>query len=144
MVTDIIQRLNDKYGKITPMVSTHGKVRDYLGMTINFLDDSKVEITIYDYVDKIINELPTEMISESATPASNHLFEIRDDGDNDQLLTPELSEEFHHLVARTLFLSKRAQPNLQTAVAFLTTRVKAPDNDDRKKLSKLMKYLQDT
>ena len=101
-------------------------------------------MTMYDYVDEMINELPTEIIAESATPVSNHLFEIRDDGDNDQLLTPKLSGELHHFVAKTLFLSKRARPNLQTAIVFLTTRVKAPDNDDRKKLSKLMKYLQDT
>ena len=99
---------------------------------------------MYDYVDEMINELPTEMIGESATPASNHLFEIHEDNDDDQLLTPALSEEFHHLTAKTLFLSKRACPDLQTTVAFLTTRVKAPDNDDRKKLAKLMKYLQDT
>ena len=38
----------------------------------------------------------------------------------------------------------RVRFDLQTAVAFLTTRVKAPNNDDRKKLSKLMKYLQET
>ena len=84
------------------------------------------------------------MIGESATPASNHLFKIREDNDDSQQLTPKLSEEFHHLTAKTLFLSKRARPDLQTAVAFLTTRVKAPDNDNQKKLAKLMKYLQET
>ena len=109
VVTDIIRQLNDKYRKITPMVSTRGKDHEYLGMTINFSDTGKVKITMYDYVDKIINKLPTEMISESATPASNHLFVIRDDGNNGQLLTSELSEEFHQLVAKTLFLSKQAQ-----------------------------------
>ena len=142
VVTDIIQRLNDKYGKVTPMVSTHGKIREYLGMTIDFLDIGKVKIIMYDYVDEMIDELPTGMIGESVTPASNHLFEIRKDNDDDQLLTSELSEEFQHLVAKTLFLSKQARPDLQTAVAFLTTRVKAPN--DRKNLSKFMKYLQDT
>ena len=64
VVTDIIWRLNDKYGKITPMVSTRGKVHDYLGTTIDFSDDGKVKITMYDYVDEMINELPTEMISQ--------------------------------------------------------------------------------
>ena len=71
------------------MLSTCGKVHEYLGMTIDFLDAGKVRITMYDYVGEVINELPTEMIGELATPASNHLFEIRDDGDNDQLLTPK-------------------------------------------------------
>ena len=144
VVTDIIWQLNDKYGKVTQMVSTCGKIHEYLGMTIDFLDIDKVKITMYNYIDEMISELPTKMICESATPASNHLFKIRKDNDDDQLLTPELLEEFHHLIAKTLFLSKRARPNLQTAVAFLTTKVKAPNNDDRKKLAKLMKYLQDT
>ena len=92
----------------------------------------------------MISELPTEIIGESATPTSNNLFKIRDDGNNDQILTPELSEKSHHLEAKTLFLSKRAQPDLQTALVFLTTRVKSPDNDDQKKLFKLIKYLQET
>ena len=144
VVTDIIRRLNDKYGKITPMVSTRGKIHEYLGMTIDFSDVGKVKITMYDYVDEMINKLPTEMIGESSTPAASHLFKIRDNDDVNRLLTPDLSEEFHHLVAKTLFLSQQARPDLQTAVAFLTTRVKSPNNKDQKKLSKLMKNLQDT
>ena len=106
VVTDIIRQLNEQYGNITPMVSTRGKIHEYLGMTIDSKDTGKVKITMYDYVDEMISKLPTKMIGESATPTSNHLFEIRDDDDTDQLLTPELYEEFHHLVAKTLFLSK--------------------------------------
>ena len=112
VVTNIILQLNNKYGKGTPMASTRGKIHEYLGMTIDFLDIGKVKISMYDYVDEMIDKLPTEMIGKSATPASNYLFEIREDNDADQLLTPELSEEFHHLVAKTLFLSKQARPDL--------------------------------
>ena len=112
------------------MVSTRGKVHEYLGMTFDFTDSGRGKITMYDYVDEMISKLPTEMIGKSATPASNHLSEISDDDDNNQLLTPDLSEEFHHLVAKTLFLSKQSRPDLQTTVAFLTTRVKSSDSDD--------------
>ena len=41
-------------------------------------------------------------------------------------------------------LCKRARPDIQTAVAFLTTRVMAPDEDDCKKLARVMRYLQGT
>ena len=51
---------------------------------------------------------------------------------------------FHHNVAKLLFLCKRACPDLQTAVAFLCTRVKNPDHDDYKKLAQAMKYLRKT
>ena len=48
---------------------------------------------------------------------------------------------FHILVAKTLYVSKRARPDVSTAIAFLTTRVRAPDVDDWRKLSCLMEYL---
>lgn len=47
----------------------------------------------------------------------------------------------HHRVARLLFLCKRARPDLQVAVAFLSTRVKSPDCDDWKKLKRAIQYL---
>ena len=94
------------------MVSTRGKIHKYLGMTNYFTDISKVKITMYDYIDGMISKLSTKMIGESATFASNHLFEICDDNDTNQLLTPKLSEEFHHLVMKTGFLSKWAQLDL--------------------------------
>ena len=124
VVSDIIWRLNDKYRKITSMVLTCGKLHEYLGMTIDVADTGILKITMYDYVDEMIRQLPTKMIGEFATSTSNHLSEHHED--QDEILTPELSEEFHHLVAKTLFPSKTARSDLQTAVAFLTTRVKAP------------------
>ena len=51
---------------------------------------------------------------------------------------------FHHNVAKLLFLCKRARPDIETAVAFLCTHVKAPDTDDYKKLTRVMRYLRGT
>jgi len=44
----------------------------------------------------------------------------------------ENAEMFHHNVAKLLYLCKKAHPNIQTVVAFLTTRVKKPTKDDLK------------
>ncbi len=49
---------------------------------------------------------------------------------------------YHHTVAQLLFLS-RIWHDIQTAVAFLTTRVKHPDEDDWEKLKLVLKYLND-
>jgi len=38
-------------------------------------------------------------------------------------------------------LSKRGSPDIQTAIAFLSTRVREPDTDDMKKLTRVIKYL---
>ncbi len=51
---------------------------------------------------------------------------------------------FHHNVAQLLFLSTRAQRDVQVAVAFLTTSGKSPDNDDWGKLNRVLKYLNGT
>ena len=47
----------------------------------------------------------------------------------------------HLLTAKLLSLWKRARPDIQTATAFLCTRVKRPDRDDYKKLTRVMRYL---
>ena len=43
-----------------------------------------------------------------------------------------------------MFLCKRARPDIATAVAFLTTRVQAPDIDDWKKMMRMLHYLNAT
>jgi hypothetical protein len=47
-------------------------------------------------------------------------------------------------VAKSLFLTKRARPDIGTAVSFLTTRVKAPGRDDWIKLVRMIRYLRGT
>jgi hypothetical protein len=48
---------------------------------------------------------------------------------------------FHTMVARFLYLSKRARPEILAVVGFLCTRVKRPTLKDRKKLETLLGYL---
>ena len=43
-----------------------------------------------------------------------------------------------------MFLSSRACQDIQTAVEFLTTRVKKPDEDDQGKFRRFLKYLNGT
>ena len=48
------------------------------------------------------------------------------------------------MVARGLFASKRARADIQPTIAFLCTRASNPDEDDWKKLVRLMSYLKRT
>ena len=64
--------------------------------------------------------------------------------DNAELLDHKKKEDFHTFVAKGLFLCKRARPDIQTTIAFLTTRVQRPDVDDWKKLRRLIMYLKGT
>jgi len=96
---------------------------------------------MWDYLRKVIKEFPNEIIGVCAIPASDHLFKVQEDG---RKLSKEVAEVFYHTVYQLLFAANRARRDLQTAVLFLTTRVKAPDQDDRGKLVRVLKYLNGT
>jgi hypothetical protein len=93
------------------------------------------------YIDEILNAFdkadPTAKgVKQSAAP--DNLFKIDEDCEK---LMPARAVQFHNIVAKTLYATKRARPDTCTAIAFLTTRVRAPDKDDWNKLTHLMKYL---
>ena len=70
--------------------------------------------------------------------APNDLFVVNE---NCEKLSVEAAASFHTIVAKLLYVSKRARPDTSLSVTFLTTRVRAPDTDDWGKLSHLMEYL---
>jgi hypothetical protein len=61
---------------------------------------------------------------------------------------PKLDEQkrmkFHSFAQRCLYLCKQVRRDIAVAVAFLTTRVRQPDNDDWSKLVPLIKYINGT
>jgi hypothetical protein len=107
-------------------------------MRIDYSAPGKVSISQRDYIEEILGELPKDMAGLATSPAAAHLFEVSSTPD---LLPAEAAEMFHCNVAKLLFVSQRSRPDIQTAVAFLSTRVKAPDRDDYKKLRRVMQYL---
>ena len=141
VVSAVISQLEAEFGKEAPLTVNRGTTHDYLGMTIDYSLPGKVQITMLDYIDNMLAELPDDMAGESATPAPKHLFQVNPDC---QKLPTEKATMFHHNAAKLLFLCKRARPDVQPATAFLCTRVKCPDTDDYKKLTRVMRYLRAT
>ena len=72
--------------------------------------------------------------------AAAHLFDVNPEC---KRLDEETKEVFHHLVAKLMFLCKRARPDIQLPVAFLETPVQAPDRDDWNKLGRLVNFIRD-
>jgi hypothetical protein len=99
--------------------------------------------TFVKYLGKVFDDFPEQITSTSSSPAADHLFKIRE-GDSVKVLPEEQAVHFHHTVAQILFVSKRARPNISTAISFLSTRVKQPDEDDWGKLKRVLKYLKGT
>jgi hypothetical protein len=141
VLDDIADKLNVKYGKEDPLVIHRGTIHDYLGMTIDYSEDGKVKFIMSDYVQGILDEAPDDMDGTAVTSAASNLFTVRTDTDK---LDDGDTDTYHHLTAKLLYLCKWAQPDLETAVAFLTTRVIQPDADDWKKLTRAIWYLRDS
>ena len=120
-----------------------GKKHDYLGVDMEFCDDGALEVSMIDYLKNVINDFPELIKGRAATPAHDKLFVIRDENEA-RKLNEEQALAFHHTVAQLLFMATRARRDIQTAVAFLTTRVKSPDEDDWGKLKRVLKYLNGT
>ena len=115
------------------MVVVHrGKIHKYLGMTIDFNTKGIVEVSMVEYVNDIIavwDKASDEVESDGfttkfrkssgqATPAPSNLFTVDDDAAK---LPEEQKASFHNVVAKALYVAKRARPYIAVAISFLTT-----------------------
>ena len=92
-----------------------------------------VIIDMTDYVTGMIEEFPMNVTKEmtAETPAGDKLFEI---GNDKKQLSREKKEAFHSCVAKGLYVCKHAQSDICLAIAFLSTQVKGPIENDWNKL----------
>ena len=142
VIEEVFQDLQSEFGKEAPLTVSRGKVHNYLGMQLDYTTEGKVKITMPHMIEEIISQLPQNLNNGPAsTPAGNHLFQVNASG---KKLDQGDADLFHRITAQLLYLSKRARPNLQTAVSFLTTRVTSPDLDDFRKLGRCIRYLRRT
>ena len=134
--------LNDKYGHHGEVKATRGDVHDYLGMTFDWSDPGKVKVDMIDYMTNMVEEFPDKLQpSDTApTPAAENLFA---EGTGPSLDAAR-AKEFHTFVAKALFACKRARPDIHTATIAMTTRVNNPKEDDWKRLTRMMRYINGT
>ena len=85
-----------------------------------------------------MKDFPKEFGGMAETPAAEHMLKTRSDAG---YLDQETAELFHHVTAQLLFLGQRGRPDIRNAVSFLCKRVKSPENDNYKKIHKVIKYL---
>ena len=111
------------------------KVHEYLGMTLHFSTKNQVKILMEEYVKALIaawdkagpkvNKDGFELVSskrgqkKKTSVAPENLFKINKDSEK---LNTLQTMAFHHIVAKALYLIKRARPNALLAIAFLTAR----------------------
>jgi len=124
-----------------PLTESRGKEHDYLGMRFDFSKDGEVSIDMIEYIKSMIAEMPEEMKGKAATPAADHLFKVSDEP---VPIEADKADVFHRIVMQLQYLSQRGRPDVRTAVSFLCKRTNCPDQDDWRKLTRVMRYLQST
>jgi hypothetical protein len=138
VVTNTLTWLESKYGELR---TTRGKKHNYLGMDMDFSKTGEVSISMIKYLQETIEKFPENIEGSVSSPAAAHLFEINDQATK---LEDERAQLFHTIVAKLLWICKRSRPDIHTAIAFLSRRTKEPDEDDWKKLRRLLIYLHST
>ena len=113
-------------------------VLSYLGMQI-MLEPGVVTVDMSYYLEKLLEGY--DNLPPCSTPGKKTFFAV----DEATETLPEAERKvFHTAVARLLYLSKRARPDIMTVVAFLCTRVTRATQQDMQKLSRLLGYLSNT
>jgi len=138
VVTEIIKEISKHFGDLAV---TRGRSHNFLGIDILLGEDGLVEISQHDQVQEALNKFGETYDHHVSSPCANHLWDVNE---NAEKLSKEKSDLFHSIVAKLLYITKRSRPDIETAVAFLTTRVSKSDIDDWKKLKRLMTWMNQT
>jgi hypothetical protein len=115
------------------MKVSQGKIHKYLGMTLDFSTKGEVKISMIDYIKEVISawDSAVQKVNDGFTLVDNKcakkgkktaapedLFKVDQDS---KKLDTETSMLFHNIVAKALYLVKRARPDASVLIAFLTT-----------------------
>jgi len=160
VLDDTIEWLRQDYESIFEdgsgkMKVSRGLKHKYLGMDLDYSTKGQCKITMFSYVDEILEAWKKAEHSTDddgfktvgskrktkSSAAPENLFVIDEDC---KKLNTVKAKAFHNIVAKALYVMKRARPDISVAIAFLTTRVRSPDEQDWEKLSHLMQYLRGT
>ena len=131
--------LQKEFGQVKEVTGTRGKRHVCLGMTLDYSTPGEVKIDMVDYVKSMIEDFPKELTGKVSTPANDHLLKV----DKGKKLGPMKQELLHTMVAKSLFLTMRARPDIKLTVAFLCTRVKEPTTYDWFKLTRMMESFEE-
>ena len=133
---EVVAQLEDSFeGDIK---SSSDKDLSYLGMHLK-IDDGRVVVSMEAYLQGVLEEL--EVKGSVSTPATANLFNVNSSSPQ---LSAAAAKNFHTVVAKLLYLAKRVRLDVLLAVAFLSTRVKCPTEEDKNKLDRVLKYLNGT
>ena len=105
------------------------------------IEDQKFEVEINDQLLEEIEMFGEDIMGTVKSPAQNNPFQVNEDVTK---LVGKQRKIFHSVTQKLIFITKRNRPGLETAAAFLTTRVSKRDVDDWKKLGRVLTWVLNT
>jgi hypothetical protein len=138
VVDEVIKFLEAEYGDLS---ITRGNQHTYVGMDLTFNNDKTVTVGMTGYLEEALEDWGNDFDTRVVSPAAVHLFEVDENCEK----LPEVKRELlHRIVAKLLFVSTRARPDIHLAISYLTSRCSKADYNDWKKLRRLMTYIKNT
>ena len=123
------------------MIFNTGNEHTYCVMNLIYNTYISITVDMVDYLEEVIKEFGKNYYKKVKSPTAVYLFET----DENQTKSDENTKAlFHGIVAKLLFVGKQGCPDTQVTVAFLTTRGIKLDQDDWKKLQRIMCYIKST
>ncbi len=152
VIDDTIAWLRVKYESIFEdglgQINVHrGKTHKYLSISLDFSHKGQCRVTTHDFIDGILQRFDLAIKDHndgyqivgkrhSTTNASpDNLFVVNEDC---KKLSNEAAAAFHTIVAKALYVTKRARHDISLAIEFFTMQVRT---EDWEKLHHLMEYL---
>ena len=87
-------------------------------MILDYTEKGKLKIGMKYYIENMVKEFPYKLNEKSKTPWNDKLFKVTDE-------TKKLDEKrkyiFHMYAMKAMFLCKRARPDLESGVGYLST-----------------------
>ena len=122
--------LKDQYESLT---IARGNPIAYLGMYLEKVENG-FQVSMQSYIEDVL-EFYVSQLKKYTTPATEKLFSY------DAKVPASNAKKFHTIVAKCLYLSKRARPDILLPTVYLCTRVKEPWVADWTKLTRMLGYL---
>ena len=138
MVDNVLDIIEKHFGKL---VITRGKTFNFLGMKIKITKDKTIEMSMKDQIEEAFEMFGEKLEGSVSSPATKKLNTVDPKATQ---LNNKKSDIFHSVVAKLLFIVKRARPDCETAISFLTRRVSKSDEDDWEKLRRVLLWCKNT
>ena len=131
-VDDMLTIFKEKSGDLT---ITQGNSHDFIGMDLAITKEKRVGIDMRKKIEEAIEIFGEEIKGKVSTPAAKHLLWV---DDTKPLLYHKHKDSLHNVNSKCFYITKRGRPDINPTVEILFTRVSNSNEDDWKKLERLL------